>query len=501
MTFIYSDRVKDTSTTSGTGPMTVSGGAPSGFQTFSAVCAVNDTFYYCIEDPIAGAWETGEATYTGTNVVARTTVRESSNAGALVNFASNIKNVFLTPVAYFFQQASTSNIGDIKWTNAVLNSTSWKLVSPPSPQSLSQASYPDLYALVGQKYLDLSVPTTPTTNAGSNSLASVIWNATMAKFIAVGGVAASAGVVITSPVGGASWTSRDTSGTARWASVASSGTLAIAVTNVTAGTSLKSTDAITWSAGTGIAWSGTHALSGASAGLFYSTVASLFIAASNATGSVAGEIKTTADCVTWTSRTTPWTSGTEAASTSGRPFAEGNSIIVLMSNAASVYATSTDGINWTRRTTGTNAANGSVFFANGVFIMTHTVAGYYATSTDGINWTTSRAENLGNAVTAVAVIGTSVLFTAGAGWDLSVTSTPTLSIASADLITWNTVSTEGTKPSTAPIASDGTNLVFIPSTSATSNQISLTVPPWDTTTSFGLPIIREISTPAWMRVL
>jgi hypothetical protein len=102
MAWIYADRVLDTSVTAGTGSVAVSGTSPLGWRTFSTVCAVSDQFYYTIVDPITGAWETGEGTYSAANTVARTTVRASTNAGALVSFAANAKSVFLDVIGYWF---------------------------------------------------------------------------------------------------------------------------------------------------------------------------------------------------------------------------------------------------------------------------------------------------------------------------------------------------------------------------------------------------------------
>jgi hypothetical protein len=102
MAWIYADRVLDTSVTAGTGALTLSGTAPLGWRTFSTVCATNDTFYYTVFDPSTGAWETGEGTYSALNTVARTTVRASTNANALVSFAANAKNVFIDIIGYYF---------------------------------------------------------------------------------------------------------------------------------------------------------------------------------------------------------------------------------------------------------------------------------------------------------------------------------------------------------------------------------------------------------------
>src|SRR5512139_1363631 len=100
MAHITADRVKDTTTTTGTGALALSGSAPSSFVTFSAVCAVNDTCDYAIEDPTNGAWETGVGTYSSANTLTRTTVRASSNANAAVSLAAGTKVVMLTPIAH-----------------------------------------------------------------------------------------------------------------------------------------------------------------------------------------------------------------------------------------------------------------------------------------------------------------------------------------------------------------------------------------------------------------
>src|SRR5512139_2672154 len=100
MAHITADRVKDTTTTTGTGALALSGSAPSSFRTFSAVCAVGDTCDYAIEDPTNGAWETGVGTYSASNTLTRTTVRGSSNANAAVSLAAGTKVVMLTPIAH-----------------------------------------------------------------------------------------------------------------------------------------------------------------------------------------------------------------------------------------------------------------------------------------------------------------------------------------------------------------------------------------------------------------
>jgi len=95
MALVLKDRVKETSTTAGTGTLTLAG-AVAGFQSFAAVGNGNTT-YYAIADAVTGAWEVGIGTYTASGTtLSRDTVLSSSNSGSLVNFAANTKDVFVT---------------------------------------------------------------------------------------------------------------------------------------------------------------------------------------------------------------------------------------------------------------------------------------------------------------------------------------------------------------------------------------------------------------------
>jgi len=95
MALVLKDRVKETSTTAGTGTLTLAGAA-AGFQSFAAIGNGNTT-YYAIVDSTAGTWEVGIGTYTSSGTtLSRTTVLSSSNGGSLVGFAANSKDVFCT---------------------------------------------------------------------------------------------------------------------------------------------------------------------------------------------------------------------------------------------------------------------------------------------------------------------------------------------------------------------------------------------------------------------
>jgi hypothetical protein len=98
MPLVIADRVRETTTTSGTGTLTLAG-PYSGFQAFSVIGNGNTT-YYAIIDAQNGAWEVGIGAYTTSgNTLSRATVLASSNAGSLVNFGTGTKDVILTQPA------------------------------------------------------------------------------------------------------------------------------------------------------------------------------------------------------------------------------------------------------------------------------------------------------------------------------------------------------------------------------------------------------------------
>ena len=96
MAFILNDRVKETSSTTGTGTFTL-GGAVSGFETFSAGIGGSNTTYYCIFETGTTRFEVGFGTLNGSaSTLARTYIISSSNSDAAENFSSSSKEVFCT---------------------------------------------------------------------------------------------------------------------------------------------------------------------------------------------------------------------------------------------------------------------------------------------------------------------------------------------------------------------------------------------------------------------
>ncbi len=103
MALVLKDRVRESSTSSGTGSITL-GGAFTGYQTFASAVASGSTVYYTIHNTTAGndgEWEVGVGTFTSPSTLSRDTVL-SSSAGAptKTNFSgSSILDVFITQPA------------------------------------------------------------------------------------------------------------------------------------------------------------------------------------------------------------------------------------------------------------------------------------------------------------------------------------------------------------------------------------------------------------------
>lgn len=96
----HGDRVKETSTTTGSGDITLAG-AVSQFVAFSSVFSTNDRVPYAIVGQSGTEWEVGYGTLTGASTLARTEVKASSNSNNAVNFSAGTKDVFGTWPGFF----------------------------------------------------------------------------------------------------------------------------------------------------------------------------------------------------------------------------------------------------------------------------------------------------------------------------------------------------------------------------------------------------------------
>ena len=96
MALVLKDRVKETTTTTGTGTYTLAG-AVSGFEAFSEIGNSNTTYYCCTDGT---DFEVGIGTYTASGTtLARTTILQSSNSDAAVNWTSGTRTIFCTQPA------------------------------------------------------------------------------------------------------------------------------------------------------------------------------------------------------------------------------------------------------------------------------------------------------------------------------------------------------------------------------------------------------------------
>jgi len=96
MAHVINDRVKETTTTTGTGAVSL-GGAVTGFETFAAGIGNSNTTYYAIAHQTESEFEVGLGTLdSDSSDLTRTTVISSSNSDSAVDFAAGTKDVFVT---------------------------------------------------------------------------------------------------------------------------------------------------------------------------------------------------------------------------------------------------------------------------------------------------------------------------------------------------------------------------------------------------------------------
>lgn len=160
MPLAVKDRVKETTTTNGTGTITLAG-AVTGFQAFTVIGDGNQTYY-----TIAGAaeFEVGIGTYTlsGTTL-SRDTILESSNSGSAVNFSAGVKDVFVT---YPAEKASVTFPAGSRTANYTASSNEGVLTDttggaftvtlPPSPLVGAQVVVADSGSFWGTNNLTIA---------------------------------------------------------------------------------------------------------------------------------------------------------------------------------------------------------------------------------------------------------------------------------------------------------------------------------------------------------
>ena len=120
MALVLNDRVKETSTTTGTGTLDLDG-AVTGFETFVAGIATTNTTYYCIDHQGAyDEWEVGLGTVTDAtpDTLSRDTVISSSNSDSKVTFTAGTLDVFCTFPASKTMDMTLTTAGDTLYASA-----------------------------------------------------------------------------------------------------------------------------------------------------------------------------------------------------------------------------------------------------------------------------------------------------------------------------------------------------------------------------------------------
>jgi len=118
MALVLNDRVKETTTTTGTGAITLAG-AVSSLETFAAGVGNSNTTYYAIVHQTANEFEVGLGTLNGdSSTITRTTVISSSNSDSAVNFSSGTKDVFCTFPASKTMDMVLTGQGDLAYASA-----------------------------------------------------------------------------------------------------------------------------------------------------------------------------------------------------------------------------------------------------------------------------------------------------------------------------------------------------------------------------------------------
>ena len=118
MALVLNDRVKETSTTAGTGTLDLDG-AVTGFETFVAGIATTNTTYYCIAHQTEDEWEVGLGTVTDASpdTLSRSVI-SSSNSDGLVDFSAGTSDVFCTFPASKTMDMALTTTGDTLYASA-----------------------------------------------------------------------------------------------------------------------------------------------------------------------------------------------------------------------------------------------------------------------------------------------------------------------------------------------------------------------------------------------
>jgi hypothetical protein len=156
MSFVIADRVRETTTTTGTGTLSLDG-AVVGFQAFTAI-GNNNTTYYTIQGTTE--WEVGIGTYLA-NTLSRDTVISSSSGGSKVSLSAGTKDVFVTLPAGKTVISVAGKFGEVTLSNTDISG-----LGTMSTQNANSVTITGGTATL----TSLSTPTVQATNSAGLSL-------------------------------------------------------------------------------------------------------------------------------------------------------------------------------------------------------------------------------------------------------------------------------------------------------------------------------------------
>jgi hypothetical protein len=150
MALVINDRVKETTTTTGTGTVSLAG-AVTGFETFAAGIGNSNTVYYCIAHQDQAEFEVGLGTLDGdSSDLARTTIISSSNSDSAVDFSAGTKDVFCTiPASKMLFKDASGTIGNFDAATITANTAFVPDASDGASLGTSSLEFSDLFLADG----------------------------------------------------------------------------------------------------------------------------------------------------------------------------------------------------------------------------------------------------------------------------------------------------------------------------------------------------------------
>lgn len=143
MALVLADRVKETTTTTGTGDISLATAA-TGFQSFADAIGDGNTTYYAISSALGSEFEVGVGTYTlSTDTLSRDTVLASSNSGSLVNFSAGTKDVYVVYPADKSVYKDESGVVPATTFQSVAMTTGTVSTQPTTSNGIANKAYVD----------------------------------------------------------------------------------------------------------------------------------------------------------------------------------------------------------------------------------------------------------------------------------------------------------------------------------------------------------------------